>query len=129
MKIGLATQGLGGIVPKLDGLLPGNHQEYVDSLAGHIEDAVSDEFDNIEEILGGIESSAANKDAILTVEPFIRKAEGVGMDDKDWESELSGLTKITSRLDKSVAWVSDEGLVNFKKNGRGALFTTNSKKK
>jgi hypothetical protein len=68
----------------------------------------------------GTDADAASS-AMKFVEPFIRNAEGASMEDKDLDSNLCGLNKQISRKDKTVAWVSDDAMYPFIKEGKAAI--------
>ena len=124
LKIGLATQGLGAVVPNVEGLLPALAGPYLDALTGFVAEQIDAKFGSVDEYLAEAVSAEAMGNAMKAIEPFIRRAEGASADDKDWTAgEMCGLNKVVSK-DKSVCWVSDDAMSEFKKKGKAALLSS-----
>ena len=122
LKIGLSTQGLGAVVPNVEGLLPAMAGPYLDALNGFVAEQIDAKFGSVDEYLAEAVSAEALGEAMKAIEPFIRRAEGASADDKEWESTMCGLNRIVSKdKGKSVCWVSDDAMPEFKKNGKAAL--------
>ena len=65
--------------------------------------------------------------AMSFFETLIRKGEGASVDDYDWVSEKCGLSRMVSKKDKTVAWVSDDATPKFNKEGKAVARTNSSR--
>jgi len=123
LKIGLATQGLGASVPSAEGLLPAMAGDYLNALTEMVASNIDGKFESVDEYLAAVVDFEAASEAMRFVEPFLRKAEGVSMENKDWviDAGLCGLNRLVSKKDKTVAWVSDDAMPKFNKEGKAAF--------
>ena len=121
LKLGLATQGLGAVVPNVEGLLPELAGDYLVAMTDMIKDNLDKKFTSVDQYLAEAADAGAVAKAMSSVEPFIRKGEGASADDKDWVSDKCGLSRMVSKKDKTVAWVSDDAMSKFNKEGKAAI--------
>jgi len=133
-KIGLSTQGLGGVIPDPSGFLPNLDNDYLNAIVADVstrindaEAAAPDDLDAaLQEITDAQQEEAVNKiyDLIADVEKKLKPS-----NNPDWLPEFTGLIKITSDVNGMSMWISKTDVNaqhEYKARGVAALGITGS---
>jgi len=130
LKAGLATQGLGSVVPDLASILPVIDDAYIRSIETAIVSSVQPaldltKIDNFDEVLNQTLDSITDEQdqaAFNFLADFLMKKEKYqGTNIQEWEPQYTGLHKEVSEYDGSCMWVSEESKQEFLKRGLDAI--------
>ena len=130
LKAGLATQGLGSVVPDLASILPVIDDAYIRSIETAIVSSVQPaldltKIDNFDQVLNQTLDSITDEQdqaAFNFLADFLMKKEKYqGTNIQEWEPQYTGLHKEVSEYDGSCMWVSEESKQEFLKRGLDAI--------
>jgi len=130
LKAGLATQGLGSVVPDLASILHVIDDAYIRSIETAIISSVQPaldltKIDNFDQVMNQTLDSITDEQdqaAFNFLADFLMEKEKYqGTNIQEWEPQYTGLHKEVSEYDGSCMWVSEESKQEFLERGLDAL--------
>jgi hypothetical protein len=134
LRVALSTQGMGSVVPPIEGLLDSyvSQSAYLDAVIGELQQGEDDALNGVANKLQSASEKRGpavkhayteeqTKQAYIAIFELLKKAEGGKSNAEDWKTGLV-LVKPNAGLGKS-AWVSKKGKDDFQTKGTAAFMS------